>query len=190
MARNSAFIKTPLTGIEGISSVLNGLPAEMKTQILATAVGHAAKPVVAAARALAPRRTGALKRSITSLVRKYKNNQSAVAVVGPDNAYYGSGKRLKNGQSRAGADKPANYAHLVEFGHYSATASGVSGRASKGTSRRKGTFTERSYIMPKPFMRPAVAGSAAAAGESLAEGIRKGIERTRAKLVKKGVHTP
>lgn len=187
MATNSAFYRQPLTGIEGISAVLKGIPKDLQDQIMAVAVGNAAKPLVAAAKALAPMRTGALKRSLTSVVRKYKNG-NAVAIVGPDNAYYGRGKRLKKGQDRRGADKPANYAHLVEFGHYSATASGVSGRVSKGTTRRKGTFVERSYIMPKPFMRPAVQATPDAVGAALAEGVSKGIEKTRARLVKKGTH--
>jgi HK97 gp10 family phage protein len=170
MASNSAYLRQTLTGIEGISEVLNALPSDLRKQIMSTAMGEAAKPIVRAAKTFAPRKTGALRTSINHVVRKYRDGESVVAIIGPDKDYYGSGKRLKKTADRRGADRPSKYAHLVEFGH--AVKGGVGAK----------------LVQPKPFMRPAVMSAASSTGETLAEGVRKGIERTRARLVKKGLH--
>lgn len=177
-------------GLGELSAALQGIPRDLRTQVLAVAVKKAAAPVVRAAKQFAQRsrRTGALQKSITSTVRKYKNDGVAVAVIGPDKAYYGDGKRLKKGADRTGADKPANYAHLVEFGHLSRAGTGTNVATAKGTSRRKGTFEAQSFILPQPFMRPALASTAGVVRGELIKGISTGIERTRARLVKKGLH--
>lgn len=196
MAANSAFIRQPLTGIEGISAVLRGLPQDLQNEILGTALSEAAKPIVKGAKTFAPRRTGALRNSITHLVRKYKGGTVQVAIIGPDNGYYGKGKRLKNGADRRGADRPSKYAHLVEFGHHKArpklnaltTFSQATVVRGRGTTLRKGTAVSVGWVPAQPFLRPAVLAAASTTGQTLAEGISKGIEKARAKRVKKGTH--
>jgi HK97 gp10 family phage protein len=160
MAR-SVYIREPLTGMAEISAALQGIPEAVKTRIMSTALRAAARPLVVSARAYAPRRTGALRRSISSVIRKYRQGQIAVAVVGPDKGYYNEGKRAKKGQR--GKDRPANYAHLVEFGH---------------------VIKPSGRVLARPFMRPAVLVTSSKVGESMVQGVAKGIERERARLVK------
>lgn len=154
--------------MDEITSVLKELPQNLQTQIMSTALTTAAKPIVNAAKTFAPRRTGALRKSITSVVKKYQKGAVQIGIIGPDTQYYGNGKRLKKGASRVGADRPVNYAHLVEYGHVKRGDSG--------------------FVAAQPFMRPAVLAAASTTGETLAQGIAKGIEKTRAKLIKKGLH--
>ncbi len=179
-----------VAGLGELSAALQGIPRDLRTQVLAVAVKKAAAPVVRAAKQFAQRsrRTGALQKSLTSVVRQYRDKGVAVAVIGPDKSYYSGGKRLKKRADRTGADKPANYAHLVEFGHLSRAGTGVSVATAKGTRVRKGTFGALSFILPQPFMRPALASTAGAVRAELIQGISKGIERSRARLVKKGLH--
>lgn len=156
-----------IEGAEELSAFLNTLPAEMRKQILSVAVARAAQPVVRAAKSMVVVDTGSLKRALGSVVRKYKNGADAVAVVGPRRGYYAAGKALKKGADRRGAVMPAKYAHLVEHGHV-----GPGGK----------------FVAGKPFLRPALAVSRAAVKQALVEGVGKGIERVRARMIKKGIH--
>lgn len=185
---NSATVK--IEGMSELSSVLNGIPADLRTEVLATAVKAAAAPLVRAAKRFASSSvdTGALRKSLGYVVRKYKKGATAVSVVGPRRGYYKNGKKVRKGASRKGADSPAHYAHLVEFGHYSRAATGEKVSSSKGTTRRSGTFKANSFVLGKPFIRPALASAKAEVKTALIQGIGKGIDKTRAKLVKKGLH--
>lgn len=182
MAR-SAYIRTPLIGLEGITAVLRGLPAELQASIMTTAMGSAARPIQRHAKQFAERsrRTGALKDSITFVVRKYRGGLNAAAIIGPDKRSYRDGQRIKPGANLSASAKPHKYAHLVEFGHFT-----VEPKA--GTTRRKRTARVLGFVAARPFMRPAVAAGQHETGESLAAGLAKGIEKTRARLVKAGTH--
>lgn len=186
MARNSALKGVAFTGSEQLFSALNALPREMRDEILKTAVDRAARPTVKAAKkhARKSRRTGALERSIAARVKNYKATATAVAIIGPDRGRYGAGKRLKKGSDMRQSHMPAKYAHLVEFGHYSAAGANV--RKSKGTSTKSGTFRANSFILPKPFMRPAFAETKSQIESELTKGIGAGVERVRAKAIKAG----
>jgi len=184
MARNSATLRQPLTGLAGISEVLRGLPQAIQDEIMATALDAAAAPIEGYAKQFADAslRTGALKDSISHVVRTYRGGLNAVALIGPDKGAYRSGRRLKKGDDFTKAGKPHKYAHLVEFGHRI-----VAPKA--GTSIRKKTATVLGgFVSARPFMRPAVIAGQAATGETLAQGMAKGIEKTRARLVKAGAH--
>lgn len=166
-----------LDGFDQFRALLGELPASVEARVMGDAVGFAAKPIVAAAKAKAPMRTGALRRSLTSIVKRYPGQGKVTAIIGPDKDYYSAGLRVKKGKSWQGADRPAKYAHLVEFGYFSGVSSDKFGGFKKGTSIRKGTATATAWISPKPFLRPAVAAASAAASANLAEGVRVGMDR-------------
>lgn len=185
MAQNSMKIGFKLTNFQEMRNLLKGLPASVESRVMGDAVKIASKHIVTAAKQHAPVRSGALRRSIISIVKRYPKSGKIIAIIGPDKTYYNGGKRIKKGESRRGLDRPANYAHLVEFGHFSAAATGQSVKASKGTTRRKGTFREKSFIPAKPFLRPAILGAGPAAERDLARGIEKGMEREIKRLASK-----
>lgn len=177
-----------LTGLDGISAVLQGLPKDVRTQILAAAVKDAAKPMVVAAKRFAKRseRTGALREAIGAIVRKYPNSAAAVAIVGVVRGYYRGRKKLGAGADRGGSESPSHYAHLVEFGHHVRAPI-------RGTSIRKGTAVparagKKTWVPPKPFLRPAFLTTALTVKAALARGIDSGIEKTRSRLIRQNLH--
>jgi len=168
-------------GLAGIRDVLKKLPEETQKKVLRPAIAKSAKPLLAAAKAKAPVRSGALRASLTSLVRKGKRDGLYYAAVGPSSDYFMAGKRVRGDASRVGADKPANYAHLVEFGHMSAAATGVNVASAAGSARVRGgrskktVFSARSFILPKPFMRPAFMNSKDQVEQVMAQEIQRGL---------------
>jgi HK97 gp10 family phage protein len=188
---DSPFFKVSLAGLDGIRATLRQLPEETQNKVLAYAVRRAAAPMVKVAKSLAPVDTGALRASIGVLVRKGKRGGDPYAIIGPERGrYFRKGKRLKKGADRRGADEPANYAHLVEFGHMSAAASGTSVASAKGSSTRankrnkKTQFSARSFVLPRPFMRPAVLRTQNEVAAALADGIAAGIDQAIDRIVK------
>lgn len=175
---NSAYFKKALTGGESIWAVLRGLPEALQTTILADGVEAAAKPVERAARRLVTVRTGALRQSINHKVVRGKGKAFAMALIGPDRGSYRAGKRVQKGSDSRGADKPANYAHLVEFGHI--TVKG--GKGEKGKTLRKKTATATGFVPAKPFMRPAIVQAEAECSVALLDGIARGIDKARDRL--------
>jgi HK97 gp10 family phage protein len=164
------------SGFDGIRATLQKLPVETQTKVMAVALKRAAAPVVRVAKALAPKRTGALRSSITSIVKKGRNGNS-YAVIGPARGRFSGGKRIGAKDSAAAADMPANYAHLVEFGHHAV-------RPVKGAMRRKGTASGIRFVPAKPFMRPALISSKGASFAALAEGVAEGIDKALQRLGK------
>lgn len=162
MAKNSMRIGFELTNFAEMRKMLEGLPASAESRVMGDAVKVAAKPIVAAVKARTPRRSGALRRSISAIVKRYPKAGKVMAIIGPDKGYYGGGKRLKKGESRQGKDRPANYAHLVEFGH---------------KTRGGGSVPARS------FLRAGVATATQAAERQLSHGIEVGMQRE----IKRGV---
>lgn len=177
-----------ITGMAELSQVLQGLPKEMQTEILGTAVDIAAQPIVDAAKRNARRsvRTGALYASIDKKVKKYPSASTAVAIVGPSKGYFGhGGRKLGKDEDRRGSESPSRYASNVEFGH-------AVRQPKKGTSTRKGTAlksaTGLQWVPPRPYMRPAFVSTQGLVARKLAEGIGDGVEKVRRKLVKQGAH--
>ncbi len=180
---NIAFASFKLDGLEEVQRVLRTLPQELQDKVMRTALTRAAKPAVDAAKMFASRsvRTGALRESIGAVVKKGRRGGSVYAIVGPLRGYYKEGKALAKDASRRGADQPANYAHLVEYGH-------IAVAPKKGTSLRKKTATAPSngkrFVAPKPFLRPALLASTDRIVETMAQGVAEGIEKQRQRLVK------
>lgn len=197
-----------VTGLESLSSVLKGIPEELRREVLPSVIGRACKPVVKRAKTYAGRskKTGALQASITSLVRKYKKGAVVVGVIGPDNDYYRGGRKVHRKSGKQGADQPRRYAHLVEFGHAIAkggkirptynlksvrrwTASGKLVRTRvRDTIKEEAKGRIGGFVEARPFMRPALAGSKAEIQKEIIRGLNLGLARTKRKLVKAGQH--
>jgi HK97 gp10 family phage protein len=195
MARSSAYLRAPVTGLAELRETLRGISEDLQTVIVLDAVKAAAKPIERFAKMLAPRRTGALEASIGTVGRKPRNGGLAYALVGPMRGYYRGGKKVRAGASNEGADSPSHYAHLVEFGHIKATGGSLrdirevskvvvldkNGRYRR--VRKAGRVIEKAkgkiggFVSPRPFMRPAAVMGAAASGAAMADGIRTGIEK-------------
>lgn len=153
-----------LTNFREMRKALGDLPPSVEARVMSDAVKVAAKPIVAAVKARAPRKTGALRKSITAVVKRYPKAGKVMAIIGPDRGYYGGGKRLKKGDSRQGKDRPANYAHLVEFGH---------------KTRGGGSVPARS------FLRSGVALGTPEAERTLSRGVQVGMERETKRVASK-----
>jgi hypothetical protein len=188
MPKNSATIGFKLPLMQEYGSLLAQLPAETGARVAGTATEQAMKPMVSAVRAKAQssRRTGALQKSITSVVRIYSKQGKVVGIMGPDkNARFLGGRKISRGGKKLAPDRPSKYAHLVEFGHYSAAATGAKLASTKGRTIRKGTLTAKSWVMAQPFMRPGVASSEAAVAGKLADGIAAGLAKENQRIVNK-----
>lgn len=107
------------------------LTEKLRKTVEQQAIGEANQIVAAAMRSNAPAESGALKRSITSAVRRYKNGCIVLGIAGPDYNFTGNivtnkkGKKTfkkKDRRRQTAADasgrfrRPAKYAHLVEKG--------------------------------------------------------------------------
>lgn len=196
-------------GLAPLRGLLQALPREMRLSILRPALGKAAEPIRAAAKTFAPSATGALKESIAIKVLD-GTDASGAALVGPDRGYYQKGKRVKDLSSLYGQErqKPANYAHLVEFGHVIATGgslkathalelveTGALSKHGKPLKRwKRGAITAAAkgratgLVAPQPFMRPALIAGAPAAEAILTEEIGRGVERVRAAGIARDAH--
>lgn len=193
-------------GMPALSSALRGLSEDMRSVILADGVKLAVKPIEVAAKRFAKRseRTGALRASITSKVVAYKESGKAVGMVGPDRKYYSKGKAVKNlgalfAKKRV---RPANYAHLIEWGHviakggktrpvYHLKLENTGGFSAKGRPlkrwKRAGVKEEATgkaggWVHAKPFIRPAVATTLSEQGAAFFIGISAGFKKSTAKL--------
>lgn len=191
---------------DDLRAALRGISNEAAAAVLEPAVRAACQPILIAARRFAKRSeaTGALRESLVIKTVAYKNNGRAVGMVGPDRAYYLGGKKVgKLGAllGRKDRRRPANYAHLVEYGHL--VAKGGSLRAKhvltlEGTGRysakgkelkrwRRGRIVQAAtgkaigFVPPKPFLRPAVITTRVAQTAAFEAAVRRGLDRLYAK---------
>lgn len=95
-----------IDGLDELQRKLKTLPGKVQKKLLRSAVTAGAKPIVNAAKAKAPKRTGTLELSIGRKVMM--KNGTAVAVIGP--------KTNVQSESKGQTIKPSRYAHLVEKG--------------------------------------------------------------------------
>lgn len=128
-------IRFQITGQTELAKALQGLTSKVRQEIAMAAMEKAVQPVVVAAQANVMGNgsvdTGGLYRSLGFAVRQYKKGAVTFGVVG---ARRGFG--VDDPTKKTGRTEPANYAHLVEYGH--AIAGDAAG-----------------WVEPKPFMRPA-----------------------------------
>lgn len=205
-----------VTGLQGITEMLQALPEEMRSNIIAAGVKRGALPMEIAAKRFAKRseRTGWLRKSITTIVRKYPDSGTAVAIVGPvvegwRRGVSGTGENyIKKTKASKGVTSPAvRYAHLVEFGHNVAKGGSlrpkytrvlttvVNPNNGKKVRRwRRGVVSEEAkgsvagWVPAKPFLRPAFMTTQGQVLSELYEGVKDGLEKTRSKLIKSGAH--
>lgn len=196
---NSMKIGFALGNFKELQAMLAGLPAKTEAKIIGVALEQAARPIVRAAKRLAAKDTGALRASITYALRQYPAKGKTMVIIGPDKQYYENGKRLKRGASRLGKDRPANYAHLIEFGHLTrnAKANALAKKMVKHTARQREAANAAGvslpaagrrtvdFVAPRPFLRPAVMQNEAAAAAEFERGVVKGLEREIKKLNRK-----
>lgn len=154
-----------ITGTSEIAKALQGLPSSVGRDVAMDAMTQAVEPLVAAARALVPvGETGGLKASLGFAVRQYKNGRVTFGVIG---ARRGFG--VDNPGSKSGRTEPANYAHLVEYGH------AIDGDAV-------------GWVDAKPFLRPAWGATkgrvALILGEELKSGIAIAATRRKRRITK------
>lgn len=154
-SKGSAKTRAVFSGLDQLYAVLEGLPLDMQAEIIGSAVGKAVKPLVRLAKAYAPKRTGALSASITSKVVKAKTKGTAIAIMGPSKQRFVGKKVVKKGESKAGSEQPARYAHLVEFGH----------------------LTSKGRVGARPFMRPATAAGTEQVARLMLVGVGEGINK-------------
>jgi HK97 gp10 family phage protein len=153
-------IRGDITGLAGVLGKLARLASQTtRSKILRKAVDVATRPILQAARAGVPQRTGFLKRSLKRTVKTYRSSGTVVALIGPGTGYRrqlekGRGGRLKvvsKKRERLGGvyANPVRYAHLVELG------------------------TRRSRKLP--FLAPAFARSRTQAAGTIRQLIQAGI---------------
>ena len=172
--------------VSDLSAALRGLASkDTQVKILERAVGAACQPILVAAKRYAKRSedTGALRDSLTVKTVGYRSSGKAVGLVGPDRAYRVRGKKVGAlgallGIAKGGVRRPANYAHLVEFGHRIAKGGRLSRLDGRGS---KGTGTDGGWVAAKPFLRPAVITTrvqqAAAFEQAVAAGLDAALRR-------------
>jgi HK97 gp10 family phage protein len=98
-----------VTGIKEIDDLLKGLPKQLTHRVLQAAHADAAKPLINAAQAYAPYRTGKLERSIGAIKPSiHKATEIGIVKVGP----------------RRGGSYKGYHGHLIEYGHRIVTRKG------------------------------------------------------------------
>lgn len=140
-------------GAEEMEQLFRALPERMQNNVMSSAVRGGAAVIRKAARLnLVSRgaiRTGLLHQSINVRIKNYRRDGVVYAAIGPRYDVVGTtpkGKRIR----------PANYAHLVEFGTVSANA--------------------------KPFLRPAIDQNREAVFSGITQRARRGLAREIKKL--------
>lgn len=116
-----------LKGMDEVTRALKDLPSKLAKDAAMKAVVSSVQPLIVEAKRNAQKhnRTGSLKISIGFRVKKYRRGNRTFGIVG---ARRGMG---------VGKNEPANYAHLLEYGHAIKTKDGIK------------------TVQARPFMRPA-----------------------------------
>ena len=157
-----------LSGDREIIAALRGIPPELRERAIPQALRFAGRPIVSAARRLAPRDTGLLRKSLGLILRRPRRRKGgdSYLVIG---VRTGFGQTVSRGGRSRYAD-PSKYAHLVEFGHYIVAPV-------KGARRRQGSARALLFVLARPFLRPAFSGSVAAVRARLIQYLRTYLER-------------
>ena len=187
-------MKLVLTGGEAIIKSFELLPKKVAAKLVAPVLKAVAKPVVAAARKKLPSKgqngnTGALRASLGTFMRRQKKSGVRLLVAGARTDTGKKGARTRDRFSRQDSTGqwriPANYAHLVEFGHRIVTGGSLKRRKILGgllTVAGKGKAT--GTVLPRPFLRPAIDQFGQIAVDLGLNRMRVGIEKEATKLSK------
>lgn len=118
-------MKIEVQNTDIVIAQLLALPEKVRKAVGRDAAAEANKLLAGVIRQNAPKDSGALQKSIGSVIRKYKSGKIVVGVVGPQSDYAGytikkgnkkTFKKAKKGENNKGIRKPSNYAHLVNGG--------------------------------------------------------------------------
>ena len=144
---------TFLVGEKELMKRLNGLGKQSTVNRMARpALREASGEIRKAAKRLAPKKSGQLKKSIKNKVVTSKKTGTVFAVVGPA---YGFKTVDENGR----ANDPAKYGHLVEFGTKPHVITAKNKKTLKYVNKTGNTVFPVSVMhpgtAPKPFLRPA-----------------------------------
>lgn len=135
-------------------TALRELKGAVQRRVLRKAIRNGAKPVIDAMRALAPKDTGTLKKSIGSRVTTTRKKQ-VVAIIGPRRRF----TRVVKGRTYTAT----KYRHLVEKGRKAVkikpTKPGEERKKGIAMPIGKGIFRASAQAAPgKPFLERAAAG--------------------------------
>lgn len=190
--RGGVDIGIQLEGHRELSRALDGMKASAARAVLRPAVNFALTPLSRRARSLAPKETGALRKSIGKVVRTYpkyptpKRPSTVLGLVGPRNDM-----RVRDDRGRW--RDPTKYAHMIEFGTLSHTILPSNRRALKFASGKQQSKTynldsgqfaaaaEHKGYVGRPFLRPAFQSTRGKVRKRLS---MKTMERIRARWKK------
>mgnify|MGYP001231020517 CR=1 FL=1 len=169
---------TQTVRVEGLAelreTLMKRLPEALQGKALQGALAQGAKPIVAAARARAPVKTGRLKKAIYS----YRNRESR-------RTYESRLISVRQGRKFQKSGRDAFYWKWIEFGHGVITlqhrrkSGGNKGRLSRSLGTpAKGFFGREIKAAPaRPFMRPAFESKKLAALEAIRQSLAGQIEK-------------
>lgn len=175
--------------VRQVQVALEGVKVGVQNTVLRAAIRKACGPLAKAAKQNAPTRkrrakdgpTGLLKKSIGFRVVRTKRGV-IVGLVGSRRRFMGYAGKKKR--------VPANYAHLVEFGHRIAVGGKLLRIEQPGKRRRSQaneTIVGSSGFVPgRPFMRPAWTAGKRQAQETIRNEVRLGIARIAKRYAAKG----
>lgn len=215
MARSNKASVGWVRSVDDLRAALRAITSpEVQADILEQGVKAACGPILVAAKRFAKRseRTGALRDSLTIKTVKYKNSGKSVAMglVGPDRKYRVNGRVVGKlgalfGAAKGSIRRPANYAHLVEFGHVIAHGGSLRGKhqlvllhtgrySSKGKEFKRWvrgpqvvapTGRAGGFVPAKPFLRPAMITTRAEQSAAFEKAVASGLDRALRKLNRK-----
>jgi hypothetical protein len=195
--KNKSVFALELTGITDLRGFIKDLNPGSQDRIIMGGMKTAGDTIAKIAKTkIVNNETGALRKSLGTVVKRGTKTGLLMAFVGARSRYYVGGKRLKAGQSykRSQLRNPAKYSHLVEYGHrsvhgggalpnYGGKVSGVFNSVNKGKTIRAGTVKATSFVPPRPFLYPAFLQGQNAARSQIMKGFKRAlnVEFNRAK---------
>lgn len=160
-----------MTGLDEMVAKLSRLEPKQQRRALKRAVGKAGNEIVKDARKRVPADLGLLKLSLGRRDKVYRGSNTAVSVVGARTRFKGKkAEAIRGAGGRASKARPANYAHLVEFGTSPHAIRGRGGfLAFAGIVTR---VVQHPGAKPRPFLRPAFSAKQQAALSVAAKSLR------------------
>jgi HK97 gp10 family phage protein len=155
-----------------LESQLSALPEKVRAAVEKKAIRAVNRIVIKAMRDNVPRDTGALRRSITSVVRTYQGGKVILGIVGPDynfsgyavNSAKGKKKFSRGARDNRGGQKfkrPANYVHLV--------VGGTKKRETKAGGNR-------GFVTANPFIARVAAQVQQEVSQAFADALREALK--------------
>lgn len=164
-----------IEGLSELEEALKELPKATGKNVIRRALTTAAQPMIEAARQMAPRRTGALKRGMAVSRVKFSSGSAGKRAFA---------EAMAKGASRAEAGRAAREANAE------ASEDVTSGLIVLGPGRHpQAIFQEfgTSHHAPHPFMRPAWEEGKMQALQTIKEALRSEIDKAVARIAKKAL---